>query len=223
MTKQLLPLLFSATVLLNTLAAQTPGIFIELSKMDVLYVGVDNPIQVSQEDTSSAELRLQANRGTLTKVAKGRYILNVNTPGPLVLSALTDDNQRILSKTYRVHPVPDPVPGLGLTLIPSDSIPVEVFKAQQGILAELVDFDFEAKCGITRYTITHIGRDPLSGELIARSLKNFGPRYESDSFELVNAATVGDTFIFSNIEGRCMGDTRDRTLPPLVFHLVDKE
>lgn len=223
MTKQLLPLLFSASVFLNTLAAQTPVVSIELSKMDVLYVGVDNPIHTLQNDPSAPEIRLQADRGTLTKVAKGRYILNVVTPGPLVLTALTDDNRPILSKNLRVRPVPDPVPGLGLTLIPSDSLPVEVFKAQQGLLAELIDFDFEAKCGVTRYTITHIGRDPLSGELISRSTNNEGPRFEASNFEFINAAAAGDTFIFSNIEARCMSDTSTRTLSPLVFHLVDKE
>lgn len=223
MTKQLLPLLFSAAVLLNTLAAQSPGVSIELSKMDVLYVGVDNPIQVFQTDTSTAEIRLQANRGTLTKVANGRYVLNVNSPGTLVLRASVDENKPILSKTLRVRNVPDPTPGLGTTLIPSDSLPVEVFKAQKGILAQLDNFDFEVSCAVQRYKITHVGRDPLSGELISRTLSNAGPSFELASLELIDAAVTGDLFIFSEIEARCLGDVRPRELTPLVFHLVDKE
>lgn len=58
--------------------------------MNVLYVGIDNPIKVSCEGLSSAEYQVKSDQGTLTNVSIGSYTLNVNTPGEVFLTVSTN-------------------------------------------------------------------------------------------------------------------------------------
>ena len=62
------------------------------------------------------------------------------------------------------------------------------FKAQQGLIAWLDNFDFDAKCQIQGFQLTKITTDGASEQVT-----NPGGRFTEESARLVRSAKPGDT------------------------------
>lgn len=200
---------------------RSPAVSVELSKMNVLYVGVDNPIQVSCEGLSSGEYQVKSDQGTLTNTGIGNYRLNVNAPGKVTLNVSTSAKEYYFP--FRVKRIPDPIPSLGAKYNRSDTLSLEAFKAQKGIALLLLNFDFEAKCDIVEYKVVHIGQNPETGVMLTHSVKNVGARFSPESLELIEQAKPGDIYIITDLKGRCPGDVKERELNGLVFFLDDRK
>ena len=228
MTKQLILALLGYCILLGSLVAQNndsqPPISIRLSKMNVVYAGIDNPIEVSVEGLSAAEYRVQTDKGSLVSTGAGKYNLKVPTPGEVTLSVYTGKNQLKLKQMFRAKRIPDPAPALGAKFTRSDTISPGEFKAQGGITLLLEDFDFDVKCEMIAYKVTLISTYHDSGALYLRAVNNKGVRFSEDALDIIHDVLPGDVVIFSEIKGRCPGDLKDRDLNALVFFMeVTKE
>jgi len=223
MAKQLVLALFGYCILLGSLVAQNnvdqPHISIELMNMNVLYMGIDNPIQVSVAGLSSSGYRVQTDKGSLINTGVGKYNLKVALPGEVTLSVYTKTGPAQLKKTFRVKRIPDPVPALGAKFTRSDTIGLGAFKAQAGIALLLENFDFDVKCDMIEYKITHIGADYEKGVMFTHSVRNKGARFSDEAIELINEAAPDDVFIFSEIKALCPGDVTPRQLNALVFFM----
>jgi hypothetical protein len=193
-----------------------------LDKMGVLYVGVDNPLSISCLWFSSENLELKMENATISKIGGGRYNVVVNSPGEAILYASNKDglNQKIY---FRAKRIPDPIPSLGARYSKSDTIEMDKFKAQMGIALVLENFDFDAKCDMVEYKITHIGTNHVDGKMFSHAVLNKGARFSTEASELISKGTPGDIFIFNEIKGRCPGDIKDRDLNALVFFMDEKE
>ena len=61
------------------------SVAISPTKMNVFYIGVDNPVDISAAGTNSNTLRASmsgAGGGTIRKVSDGRFVVNVSKPTP---------------------------------------------------------------------------------------------------------------------------------------------
>jgi len=223
MTKQLILALFGYCILLGSLVAQNsdsqPAISIELSKMNVLYVGIDNPIQVSVAGLSSSEYRVQTDKGSLISTGVGKYNLKVALPGEVTLSVYTKTGPAKLKKKFMAKRIPNPVPALGAKFTLSDTMSAGEFKAQLGITLLLENFDFDVKCEMIEYKVTLVSSYHDTGALYLRSVKNKGVRFTEEALDIIYEAHNGDIFIFSEIKGRCPGDVKDRDLNALVIFM----
>lgn len=98
--------------------AEGQPVAIAVDKMNVLYIGVDNPITVAVPGIPSDKLLIQSDQGTING-SNGKYVIHVTTPGEAIIRVLTvRDGRRVLlsSQVFRVKMIPDPVYGK----IPSD-------------------------------------------------------------------------------------------------------
>ena len=214
-----------AFLFMGSLVAQKsdhpPAITVELSKMNVLYVGIDNPIKVSCEGLSSADYQVKSDKGTLTNIGVGSYNLNVSTPGEVILTVSIAG--KVASFPFRAKRIPDPVPAFGAKYTRSDTMAIGTFKAQMGVALMLQNFDFDAKCDLIDYKIVHIGVNHENGVMFKHAVKNVGARFSPESQELISQAEPGDIYIFTDLKGRCPGDANDRKLNGLVFFLDDRK
>lgn len=90
-----------------------PPVAIALDKMNVFYIGVDNPITLAVPNIPSDKLLVTINNG-LIKGSNGKYIVRVTTLGETTITVATikDDRKVLLStQTFRVKRIPDPVNG----------------------------------------------------------------------------------------------------------------
>lgn len=86
---------------------------IAVDKMNVLYIGVDNPITVAVPGVPSDQLLVHIDQGSISG-SNGKYTIRVTTPGETTIKVLTvrDDRKLLLSsQTFRVKTIPDPANG----------------------------------------------------------------------------------------------------------------
>ncbi len=186
--------------------------------MNVLYIGVVNPLSVSVPGFPPEAVSASISQGSVTG-SKGKYSATVITVGTakVGVTAKLDDgtSKKIGDVEFRVKRIPDPLAKLGKGAYEKGGkVAAGTFKAQTGIRAELEDFVFDAKFTMISYTVTYVAKrqDPISGD-------NSGAVYNSKISEFVQKAKPGDAFYFDNIKAKGP-DGQSRTLPSLVFQLI---
>ena len=181
---------------------------ISATKMNVFYIGVDNPVEVAVAGVSSNDIRVSMTGGDIKRNSDGTYTVNVSTPGTAKVTASAANFS--YSKEYRVKRIPDPTPKLG-RLLPG-RVGDGDFKAQGGLIPWLEGFDFDAKCNIAEYTFI---RQPKRQD--PEFSLNKGGSYEAKTSALAKKATIGDNFIFQEIKCKCPGDANLRPLGSIVY------
>lgn len=191
------------------------SVTVSAEKMNVFYIGVDNPLAVSAAGVSSNDLQVSINGGggTLKRVGNSQFVVNVTEPTDdcrIVVNAPTAGLRD--SKLFRVKRIPDPVARLGNK--EDGSMGNGEFKAQQGVIAWLDNFDFDAKCLIQSFTIVRVPKreDPIEAD-------NQGGGYNDKAARLVNMARPGDTYYFRDVKARCPGDKAGRKINSMVFQI----
>ncbi|MGE5356489.1 MAG: GldM family protein [Deltaproteobacteria bacterium] len=192
------------------------SVAISATKMNVFYIGVPNPVEVSAAGISSNLMKVSMSGGgggSISKNSDGTYTVTVSSPTPAGEFAYIDVSAPGIAgakKGFRVKRIPDPVAKLGSKL--SGAISSGEFKAQGGIIPRLEGFDFDAKCDIEGFRLVRSPKreDPKVAE-------NRGGRYGADAQALVNVAKAGDRYFFENVRCKCPGDKASREINPLTF------
>lgn len=191
------------------------SVTVSADKMNVFYIGVENPISVSAAGASSNDLQVSINGGggTIKKVGSANYIVEVKTQTNECVVTVNAPTVGLKdTKLFRVKRIPDPVARLGKES--SGLMGNGEFKAQAGVGAFLDNFDFDAVCKIQSFTLTRVPprQDPIVVE-------NEGARYESKASNLINAAKPGDVYYFDDVKARCPGDSAGRKINSMVFKI----
>ena len=188
------------------------SVSVSADKMNVFYIGVDNPVSVTAAGISSNDLKVNASGISLKKGGgKGKYIATASKPGEAKISVSGGGLQNT-NFDFRVKRIPDPVARLSKSN--GGAMGNGEFKAQQGVGAFLDNFDFDAKCAIQGYNLTYVAKrqDPVESV-------NGGARYNAASKRLVSKAKPGDIFYFDNVKAKCPGDSAGRKINSMVFKI----
>jgi gliding motility-associated protein GldM len=185
---------------------------VQLDKMNVFYIGVDNPISVSAAGVSTNELKVSASGVNISPTGSGKYNVTASSPGNASIT-LSGGGLPSTKFDYRVKRIPDPVPMLGAKY-KSTSLGSGEFKAQGGIAAVLENFDFDAKCNIGSYNITYLAKrqDPVPKA-------NAGARFGGEAADLVAKAKPGDIYYFDDIRAKCPGDANSRDIGGIIIKI----
>ncbi len=187
------------------------SIAVQLDKMNVFYIGVENPISVSAAGVSSNDVKVSASGVNVANKGGGHFIVTASTPGESILTVSAPGvSQRF---TYRVKRIPDPTPLLGAKHR-SKAMPNGEFRAQGGIATVLENFDFDAKCDVAGFEVTWLPKrqDPISKQ-------NSGARWNGDVQDWISKAKPGDAYFFDDIKCKCPGDAAARNLGGLAFKI----
>ena len=189
------------------------SVTVSADKMNVMYIGVENPISVVAAGISSNELRVSGSGGgiNLTRTGNGKYTATVSQQGTANVT-VSGGGLSPTSFEFRVKRIPDPVAKLGGES--SGDIGNGTFKAQRDVIAELVNFDFDARCEIAGFELVYAPRrqDPVP-------VTNGGATFNQQARALVNQAKPGDAFYFNNVRAKCPGDNVSRKINPMVFQI----
>lgn len=187
------------------------SVSVSADKMNVFYIGVDNPITVAAAGISSNAVNVTGQGGgiKITRVDGPTYNVTVSKPGEaqVVVSGGGLDPSPF---NFRVKRIPDPVPKLSGKR--GGGIPNGIFRAQLGLIADLEDFDFEARCNIQGFTLVRVAKrsDP-------ESAINAGGKFSGQAQSLVNKASPGDRYFFEEIKAKCPGDIAGRNVGSMSF------
>ncbi len=189
------------------------SVAISASKMNVFYIGVDNPVEISAAGVASSKVKVSMNGGggQINRKGDGTYNVRVSTPTKDAKVNVTAPGMTA-SKSFRVKRIPDPIPMLSTKA--GGIMSSGEFKNQQGVIAKLVNFDFDAKCDISGFRLVRVA--PRSD---AEPALNRGKRYSGDAKGLVGKAKPGDRYFFEDIKCKCPGDKGPRSLPDMSFRI----
>ena len=186
------------------------SVAVSLDKMNVFYIGVDNPISVSAAGVSSNDVRVSASGVTVSAQGGGKFNVRATTPGEAKLTVSGGGASQTFN--YRVKRIPDPAPRLGK--YKGGQLGNGEFKAQGGISAVLENFDFDAKCDMVGFEFTYYPKrqDPIV-------VSNSGARWGGQAADMVNKAKPGDAYFFDDIKCKCPGDIAARNIGSIAIKI----
>jgi gliding motility-associated protein GldM len=196
----------------QTYTAAKPSATISPDKMNVFYIGLENPLSVSAPGIANEKLRVSLSSGTLTGSA-GHYIVKVAQPGNITVSVSGEfegGKSKVMgTKEFRVKRVPAPrVQFCGKS---GGRINAVAMKTQNRIFAVLQDFEFEAPFKIEHFTmyVTKPRADPIKLDATSNSLT-------PDMIKAINGITAGSRVYFDLVDGIGV-DGMKRQLDPIIF------
>lgn len=157
----------------SSFTALKPLAVISATKMNVVYIGLDNPISVSVPGYSPEQVQVSCSAGGKMRPdkQKGTFLLTVDGSNrEIVITASVKDNKGQVKKmgvtNYRVRPIPKPIPMLG-SIKQSGPQSAGVLKAATFVYASLEDFAFEG----VKFT-------PLEYYIVVQPRKGDGKAYK---------------------------------------------
>jgi hypothetical protein len=186
---------------------------VSADKMNVFYVGVDNPISLAVNGWNIDDLDVCISNGIIEKEDDaGKYNVRVWKGGITSMEVRYKDTL-VLEKTFRVKRIPDPVAQLPTTGVRScvGGGPRPILSSKS-LIAVLESFDFDAKCSISSFNFTYLAKrqDPVV-------CLNIGGDFSSNVSSAIQKAQPGDTYYFDEVKARCPGDEAGRTINSLVI------
>lgn len=121
---------------------------ISAKKLNILYIGIDNPISFAVENTDCSKLTLAVEKGTSEKISECEYNVQVSWPGTTLIFIIKD-RDTIAKSLYRVKFIPDPTTNWNNSWILKDTL-----SAQTGLSAVMVNFNLDTIFRIASFEVT---------------------------------------------------------------------
>jgi gliding motility-associated protein GldM len=177
------------------------GASIFLEKMNVMYIGVENPVTVSGGSVGSEKVKVSFSQGSIVKSGGDKYVVTPNgDPGPAKLTVNAD------GKTYtfdiRLKNLPLPTAYVGTRK--GGVVPAAEFKVMRGVIAKLEDSEFNYPYKVLSYKVGAVG-GPIS---IYTEETNQGNLWNGQAAALINRAGPGTTLFFDQITVEAPGGKR---------------
>jgi hypothetical protein len=189
------------------------SVVVSATKMNVFYLGVDNPVDVSVAGIQPDKVSISVTNGKYVK-RRGGYIIKPRRPGNsfVIVSAEIDGKRRQVGREeFRVKTVPDPYPSVADKK--GGVINKNLLEKQVGVAAKMPeDFDFDLSFRVTKFKVS-------------ASVGGFFKEVESNSYKftreqknLIRSLGRGDRVYIEEIVA--VGpDGIPRKLPPIPFVL----
>ena len=181
----------------QTYQVARPSAVVSPDKMNVLYIGVNNPISVSAPGTPTNKINVSMNGGGGRIAGSGgKYNVTVSSPGTARISVSAEvapgKTQTLSTTEFRVKRIPDPIAKFaGKT---GGTMATVALKAQNALFATLDNFDFDAKFKVTKFSM--IIAKPRADAIV---LSTNGGTLSSSMKSALNGIGPGTRVIFDNI------------------------
>jgi gliding motility-associated protein GldM len=178
----------------QTYQVAKPSAVVSPDKMNVLFIGVPNPVSVSAPGIPKEKLHVSISNGSLSGSA-GKYAATVSSPGDatITVSGEVGGKTMVLGSTlFRIKRIPDPKAQFAGKS--SGSTSSANLKAQDRLFAKLENFYFDIRFDVTRFTMVIM--KPRQDAII---LNSSGSELTSDMKRTLSSITPGTRVIFGNI------------------------
>ncbi len=195
-----------------TIFAQN-AITISTEKMNTLFVGVTNHMNITVEGIPDEQVYLASDEVEITKMGKGMFDVTASNPGRVTLTVHGDGAFQYKNYQFDVQGLPDPMAVLHLEngqVKMDGELTVEQFKTAVGLGFQLPG-DAVVIASFNMIRVPKMG-DPIE-------LANDSSDLNKRAKELVSSATSGDRFYFENVMANVVGEKEQRKMNSLVFRI----
>jgi gliding motility-associated protein GldM len=170
------------------------SVVVSPTKMNVFYLGVDNPVDVSVAGVQPDKINIDVTNAKYIKEGDS-YIIRPSRPGNswVVVYASIDNSKREMGrKEFRVKPVPDPVAKVNGQK--GGAIAKNILAVQMGVTAEMENFDFDLTFTITEFTVSAVIQG-FTKEYTSKSNK-----FSSDQINIIKNLNRGQNVYIQDIK-----------------------
>ena len=193
-----------------------PNVIVSPTAMNVLYVGIDNPIDISVPGYASNLIQASMNNGTIRRGRvegyRGEWAARPQNVGQTasINVSVNVEGERMSFPPYefRVQRIPDPVAKFaGMT---EGTVDKNVALAQPGVFAVLENFLFDLEYRVTQFTVSVQQRG------FDRSETSNSARLTQEQRALIESLNRGQKLNIINIRA-VAPDESTRRLPPIIL------
>ncbi|GAB2695225.1 gliding motility protein GldM [Mucilaginibacter koreensis] len=130
-----------------------PSAVVSPDKMNVLYIGVPNPVSVSAPGVAKEDINVSMSGGSISG-SGGHYTVKVSSPGAAKITVSSKKGGVLGAMDFRVKRIPDPIAVFAGKS--GGATGTANIKGQDRVFARLDNFDFDAKFSVTRFTMSII-------------------------------------------------------------------
>lgn len=171
-----------------------PSVVISPTKMNVLYRGVDNPLDIGVPGVDPAKVKVSG--PGVRDLGKGQYVADVTSVSgkemTISVSVIDDEGkaQPMGKKEFRIKSVPD---ATGSQLGQANTLRSASFIKNTPLQADLKDFPFDLELEVTSFEVVVPGFPPskVNGKTIPGDVK-----------QLIDKVKNGSTIAFRNIKAK---------------------
>ena len=188
----------------TTYQVGAPSVAVSPTKMNVFYIGVDNPVDITASGVDAADLQVSISSGSITKSSTGGYtvVVKSGTTARVSVSAKVGDAVKSLgSKEFRIKTVPDPIAKIGGSK--GGSMSQATLLAQSFVKAEMENFDFDLVCTVTSFKVSAT----VGGFL--EEVETTGATISAAQKQLIGKLKTGGKVYFEDIKATSAGTSRD--------------
>lgn len=132
-----------------------PAVVVAPTRMNVFYVGVDNPVSVAAPGISLDEIDAQVTNGVIQRQSGGNYVVRPKVAGKMcvvsVFGNIQGQKRELQSYQFRVKEVPDPV--AKVNDMRGGTIRKNVLLAAGQVDAVMENFDFDMKFTVENFNV----------------------------------------------------------------------
>jgi gliding motility-associated protein GldM len=191
-----------------------PTATVSADKMNVFYIGVDNPVSISVPGVPNESVRPSISNGRLTPQGNGKYIVRVESGNEATINVAADmsgQTRSMGSFKFRVKRVPDPVPYIAG--VREGNIPKEKIAANPVIIPVMENFEFELSYTIVSFIFTI---QLANGDLI--EIPGSGNKLNAEMVRHINSSRKGTKVYIEKI--RANGPSGTRPIGTISLRLV---
>ncbi|QQS49794.1 MAG: gliding motility protein GldM [Bacteroidota bacterium] len=182
------------------------SVVVSPTKMNVFYIGVDNPVDVSVAGVMPEKVSINVSNAQADRSSgSSTYIVKPKRPGNCWVEVYADMGQGkklVGKKEFRVKKVPNPVAKVNDKT--GGAITKSVLLAQIGVAAEMENFDFDLKFTVTEFTVS----TTIQGFLQEATSNNY--KFTKDQKAIINNLSRGQRVYIQDIKAVGPdGSTRD--------------
>jgi len=196
-----------------------PLVAISLTKVKVLYLGIDNPVKIAASGYASSELVASVEKNGMLEGADGEYIIRPDRPGKLTV--VVKAGGKVLDRVvYQVKLVPDLNAAIntGSIDIPNykqgGTISIEDLLKNNRLEAVIPNFSFDLPMEISSFSLVK----ETNGE--EESIPSRSNQLTDEQKELISELSSGDNVYFKNIHVNVPGD---KNMPLTDLEFIIKE
>lgn len=187
---------------------------IALDKMNVLYIGVANPITVAASGGGDdrVQVSISGGGGQLRKTGAGKYDAWVSSVTDECRITVSVDGKPAGASQFRVRTLPTPSAYVG-GYESGSNVPAGAFRAQAGVGCGVKGFPFDIKYTVTGFTLTADTDDGYLDEAVVS-----GNTFNAKAQQILRNLKAGRLVTIGEI--RAQGpDGRTMKLPDLVYYI----
>ncbi len=183
---------------------------------DILYAGINNPINVFHPEFSPENYNVSISQGKIIYDGK-QFYAKVYRPGYVMVTLSVPSQEggfkKVAEQQFKVEDLPRPRAKLYNSY--GGQMPVSVFKKQRELTADVQGLIIDERFRVMEYTLTYVNQKGLG---IFKENVN-GSYFTAKSMELINLAEPGDIFIFENIKIKGP-DGKNVDAEPVAFTII---